>query len=144
MILRTVALRMDHVAVAGDVGAIRALEQLLQLRKALDTIGTTGGPGSVEYDDESWRAGAKRIHELRAERAHDRRGHVVEEVEVVDEAGWLGHPEPKQCVDPALGGVQHLDGVAGAESGAEIGDDALHAPRLVADPSAVGGRSRLS
>src|SRR5262249_1566684 len=102
MILRTVALRMDHVAVAGDVGAIRALEQLLKLRKGLDTLGTAGRPPSVEHDDESWRACAQGTHELGAERAHDRRGHVMEEVEVVDEARRLGHPEPKQCVDTTL------------------------------------------
>src|SRR5262245_695364 len=114
MILRTVALRMDHVAVADDVGAIPVLEQLLQLRKGLDALGTTGGPPSVEHDDESWRACAQRIHELRAERAHDRRGQVMEEMEVVDEARRLDHAESKQRVDPALGGIQNLDGVAGA------------------------------
>src|SRR5438093_1618008 len=52
MILRTVALRMDHVAVAGGVGTIGTLEQLPQLRKRVDALGAAGEPSTREDHDE--------------------------------------------------------------------------------------------
>src|SRR3989442_10765432 len=86
MILRTCSLRIDAVSGALAVEAVGGRHPGAGRREALDPLVPARRPPLLEDHDElRWR-GLQVPQEFGAEPPDERPGHVVEEVEVVDEA----------------------------------------------------------
>src|SRR5690348_9683829 len=112
MTLRIASLRIDPVSDALDGQRVRSREPLLELGEGVESAVARRGPAVLENDD---RGGAARVEageELGPERLDARIAHIVEEMEVVDEARGLPEAQAQQRVNAAGAGVHHLHGGA--------------------------------
>src|SRR5712664_2799430 len=100
-----VAFRIEPVARARQRRLVPVAQPLGQRGKALEALVAAGRPAVLEEDDDARRAPVEVADEFRAQRPDHRRGLVVEEVEVVEEARGLAHAETQERVEATLGGV---------------------------------------
>src|SRR5215470_20214002 len=117
MTLRIASLRIDPVAGALDGQRVRSREPLLELGEGVEPAVAWRGPAVLENEN---RGGAARVEagdELGPERLDARIAHVLEEVEVVDEARGLPEAQAQQRVNATGGGVHHLHGGARGDEG---------------------------
>src|SRR5262245_64329625 len=114
MIRRMMSARIDDVAVPATVHAI-GREPEAKALELLEALVAAGGPPPREKDDELWRVRVERPQKFGAEPRDRRRGAVVVEVEVVQEARGLADAEPQQRMNPRFGRVQHLHQVTRRE-----------------------------
>src|ERR1700737_5555757 len=101
MTLRIASLRLDPVSPSVDGQGERAIEEAGQLGEGGQPRVARRGPALLQHHDRGGAPALEAREQLRAQGLDPRVLDVVEEIEVVDEAGGLPEPEPEQSVDAA-------------------------------------------
>src|SRR5262245_51321597 len=137
MTLRIASLLIYREAWARGMGAVALRQPARQLGKAREALGPSCRPAAIEEDDEARGAGGEVSHQLRAQGPDLGGALIVEEVEVVQEAGRLSYAHPEQGVKAAVGGIEDLHGVPRRDP-LEIAHHLPDRRRLVPDPAGAG------
>src|SRR3989442_13193546 len=114
--LRIVSFRIEPVARARQRRLVSLAQPRGERREALDPLVAARGPAALEDDDHAWRARGQVADELRAQRAHHRRGLVVEEVEGGEETRGLAPAEAEERGEAAPGRVEQPPRGAGRQA----------------------------
>src|SRR3990167_8616641 len=99
---------VDAVAVTVHGHAVGPPEQPRHRGQLLEPVVARAVPGVLEDYDNGGPPGLQRPRELPAQGPEARIRLIVEEVEVVHEAGGLAHAEVEEGVDAAVGHVHDL------------------------------------
>src|SRR5882672_295509 len=137
MTLRTRSPRIDPVAVSVDGEGVVACQQCRQGGKVVEAVIAGSPPRVLEDDDGGGVAALEIARELVPEGQDARIGLIVEEVEVVQEAGGLTQVEAQERVHAAAGHVHHLHRTRAGQR-YQIADERSDAALLVGYPWRVG------
>src|SRR3990170_3765103 len=119
MTLRIGSLRIDPVARAFAVEAIRPFEPLVEGGPLPHPVVPRPKPRLLKQHDERGRLVPEPLDELAAEGLDRRMGRVMIEVKIVQEPRGLADAQKEEGMDPALSGIHYLHGVPRTEVGAE-------------------------